>query len=413
MTEHSFLGGSGASRWMACPPSAVVAHMNRDKEQPTSGRAAEEGTLAHKLLEDCLLAEGCPTGWIDLTIYDESDESIEGLFVDGETAAAVKVAYDYIMTVGAKGKIKVEQKVSYVPPKNVGVKLPPDTAIFGTADAIIETDDEIILVDYKHGINVEVNIEENFQLMFYMTCLLNTFYKGLIPHGKTLKGVIIQPRCFGNADIQEIEYSAKDIADFERSMIEAIKKICGDIDTSTIDESALQVGNHCEWCPFMANCPAKKDHAQEVATATFADAELDIDPDTQDMTMPNISGLTDDQIIRILEQGDTVIKWIKAVHSMAQADAELGRQFEGYKLVVRKGNAVWIDEEAALEAFEKEGFARVAMLDTKMKTQGALKKLVGNALVEEHLERPEKGLTLVKDSDKREAVIPNLEGLQE
>lgn len=47
MAKHAILSASGASRWMACTPSAVLEQQFENK----SSVFAEEGTLAHELGE--------------------------------------------------------------------------------------------------------------------------------------------------------------------------------------------------------------------------------------------------------------------------------------------------------------------------------------------------------------------------
>ena len=50
MTQHAILSASGASRWLACPPSARL-----EQNFPnTTSEYAEEGTLAHELGEQVL-----------------------------------------------------------------------------------------------------------------------------------------------------------------------------------------------------------------------------------------------------------------------------------------------------------------------------------------------------------------------
>ena len=45
--KHALLSASGASRWLACPPSAKL----EEQFQDTESEAAAEGTLAHELAE--------------------------------------------------------------------------------------------------------------------------------------------------------------------------------------------------------------------------------------------------------------------------------------------------------------------------------------------------------------------------
>lgn len=45
--KHALLSASGASRWLACPPSAKLEEQFPDAES----EAAAEGTLAHELAE--------------------------------------------------------------------------------------------------------------------------------------------------------------------------------------------------------------------------------------------------------------------------------------------------------------------------------------------------------------------------
>ena len=163
--------------------SAILLRINQ-------GQAAAEGTLAHQLLESCLLEDSHPKDWRGLTIFpdDGMSNDKDGLFIDDEVVNAVSVAVDYVWTEAEGKSFCTELKVQYAE-KTLKKEIKALGGIFGTADVVIESETELTIIDYKHGVNVAVFAEDNAQIKFYMVCAVYTRHKGNFDMNKTYKGV--------------------------------------------------------------------------------------------------------------------------------------------------------------------------------------------------------------------------------
>ncbi|MBQ1660535.1 MAG: DUF2800 domain-containing protein, partial [Clostridia bacterium] len=175
--KHSPLPPSSAARWIACPPSALKNAEIEDK--PTE--AALEGTAAHSLCEykvKTALGENVKDPTEDLDYYNaEMEESAEGYmqFVLEQVEKAKESCNDPI--------VLIEQKLdftNYVPRG------------FGTGDCVIVADDNLTVIDFKYGLGVVVDAENNPQMMCYAIGALNLF--DTLYDIKTITMTIYQPR---------------------------------------------------------------------------------------------------------------------------------------------------------------------------------------------------------------------------
>ena len=150
--QHAILSASSSYRWLACPPSALECAKRPD----TTNDFAREGTDAHTLCEyKVKKALGRkaqnPTGTLDY-YSEEMAECTDDYaqFVMERLAEAKKECKDPI--------VLVEQRLDFS-------KWVPDG--FGTGDCVIVADDTLTVIDYKHGLGVEVSAEKNPQMMCY------------------------------------------------------------------------------------------------------------------------------------------------------------------------------------------------------------------------------------------------------
>ena len=218
---------------------------------------------------------------------------------------------------------------------------------------------------------------------------------------------MIQPRSYGNADVQEVIFTADELIAFEQEMIGAIVEIYEALQNPELQNVAkFGTGDHCTFCPHLGRCPAKNKEMEELTATEFENADLDLPAAKVEEKLPPVVELTDEQRNRVLLHGDGVIKWIKAVQAQAQADAEMGVVIPNHKLVQKVAKASWVDESAAIETLVAGGYGKDAIGNYKLKTQTELKKLCGIDTIEALLHRPISGLTLVIESDKREGVDP-------
>lgn len=152
---HAILSPSSSERWINCPPSA----MENAAQTDTGSSYAQQGTDAHALCEyKVKKALGYkvrdPTD--NLEFYDEEMEECSDAYLDfimEQVAAAKQTCPDPL--------VLVEHRLDFT--RWVAES-------FGTADCIIVADGTMTIVDFKYGLGVLVDAENNSQMRMYAGC---------------------------------------------------------------------------------------------------------------------------------------------------------------------------------------------------------------------------------------------------
>lgn len=356
MSTHSKTGASSMYRWSVCPGSVREAA----KVPAYSSGYAEEGNEAHDLAARCLRSLTCEPG----------------IFEDAETFEAVDVYYQYVTgNIFDGDKLLVEHKfdLSSVYP-----------GCFGTADAAIYKPAEklLVVVDYKHGAGIPVEVVGNPQLDYYALGALLTC--GFVVN--TVRKVIVQPRCpHRDGPVRWSEVAAIDLLDFRADLIGFAKK-------TEAPDAALVPGDHCRFCPAAGVCPALHSQAIEVAKLVFKPA-LAYDPA---------------QLAKALDARDAVKAWITNLDQFAYREAEAGRCPPGYKLVAKRAVRSWASEGGAAELLADLGVADAAIYEPReVKSPAKVEALFPKKRVPDALaaliKSESSGHTLVHESDPRPA----------
>jgi hypothetical protein len=151
MSGHAKLSPSSAARWMSCPGSVTLSEGIEDK----SSKNADEGTMMHYFAASCLV-----TG-VDAVAYIGVACEETGLRLNEKQAKDVQFYVDHVRDIvkATGGELRVEQRLP------IGWLTGEEDA-HGTADAVIVTFDELIIVDAKFGYKL-VDADDNPQLMIY------------------------------------------------------------------------------------------------------------------------------------------------------------------------------------------------------------------------------------------------------
>jgi len=240
--------------------------------------------------------------------------------------------------------------------------------------------------DYKHGAGTYVEVVENFQLMLYAIGAMDKY--GWVNDMAEI--VIAQPRFFGDdvAPVRRWEVSKAALLFFKGMAATAIgnckKKGAPCLPSTWCAKS---------FCPAFGLCPAVRGEVVAV-----------VDPECTALTFPEPAKLTPEQIVKVLEASNLISGWAKAVRDYAERQAiELGLQIPGYKLVRKFGRHAWTDEMLTENEFEPE--YGDAIYDKKLKSPAQLEKVVGKERVKELVSIPDKGLELVPETAKGDAVL--------
>lgn len=391
--RHSSRGASSAHRWRPCHGSNNLIDKLTAEGSIKKGSSwpAAEGTAAHLMVASCL-----EDGSDAIDMKDIEIEVADWLFiVDDEMIAGVQETLDWVRNRISKAKADGFEVKLYI---EKGLSSFTDDDAFGTPDVIIHIiGDRLIIVDFKYGrgISVEPTSDQNY----YYGYLAVENYLTSMDAVKVVESWIAQPRIpHPEGTIRRHITNAKDLIDWW------FKELLPDMQATREKNAELVIGEHCRFCPAKGHCPALKNEVFEFP--------LGISP----------SHLDD------IELGDILKKLaaIKAVQvtfeSEALRRARGGDKIPGYKLVRKMGHREWKDAQPiknpdtgemvsiSFVAAVLAEFGVDAYTDPKAKSPAQVEKLEGGSdFASLWAFKPDNGLTLAQNSDKRIEVRPNIE----
>ncbi len=362
---HSIYSASGAHRWMACPPSALL-----EQQFPSETSSfAEEGTAAHDLAEHKLKKALKMRSRKPNSKYqtDEMDEMTD-LYVE------------YCLEVIEKAKesckdlqILIEQKLDfsdYVPEG------------FGTGDLVIVGTGTLHVIDLKYGRGVIVSAERNPQMMLYALGALSLFE--MLYDIDKVSMTIVQPRV---DNFSTYELSVDELLTWAEEELKPKALLASQ------GEGEFCAGEHCRFCRARNQCRARTLKNLELLKYEFSDPAL----------------LSDDEIAEIIGVAEELSKWASDIYTYATALAiNEGKEWDGFKLVEGRTRRKFTDEEAVAETAKAAGYTDIYKQSLISITE--MEKLMGKKKFGEILgslvEKPKGKLTLVPETDKRQAVDP-------
>lgn len=371
---HSLLGPSGAHRWLACTPSAVL----EQKFPDTTSEAAKEGTLAHELAELKVRNYFYTTEFgkrkLNAAIKKLKENELWQDEMMGHTDTYLDVIKGIALGLPAAPYVEIEKLVdisAYVPDG------------YGTADCIMLQGDTLHVIDFKYGKGVPVSAEENPQMKLYALGAYET-YRILYPI-KHIHLVIVQPRLSDGASewTCDIEHLLNFGEYVKQRVALAVK-----------GEGPFAPGEkQCQFCRAKAQCRAR---AEENVKSAFA----------VEKKPPLISN---EEVGEFLRQGADVANWLKDLQEYALAECLAGKEVPGWKAVEGRGIRAWTDIDKAFEKLVKDEVTQEVMLyEKKPLTLAQVEKMVGKkefqASVGKFVVKNPGKPTLVEASDKREAI---------
>ena len=362
---HSIYSASGAHRWMNCPPSAQLEQQFPNE----TSTFAEEGTAAHDLAEHKLKKALKMRSKKPTSPYhsDEMDEMTD-LYVE------------YCLELIEKSKetcqdlqILIEQKLDfsdYVPEG------------FGTGDLVVVGNGTLHVVDLKYGRGVIVSAEKNPQMMLYALGALSLF--DMLYDIEKVSMAIVQPR-------------VDNFSTWEITVEELLKWAEEELRPKALLASTgggeFCAGDHCRFCRAKNQCRARAVKNLELLKYEFQDPAL----------------LTEEEIAEIIGLADELAKWAGDIYTYATALAiNEGREWDGFKLVEGRTRRKFTDETAVAETAKEAGYTDI--FKQSLITITEMEKLMGkkkfNDILGNLVEKPKGKLTLVPETDKRQAVDP-------
>jgi len=363
MSSHALLSASSSHRWLNCPPSARLCESYEDK----GSDYAAEGTDAHSLCEFKLKS----------ALGVEAKDPTEMLLYYSEEMEDCANGYaSYVLELVEAGKqtcadpvVLIEQRVNFSSWVESG---------FGTADCIIITDGTLRIIDYKNGLGVLVEAENNPQMMLYALGALEIF-DGIYDID-TVSMTIYQPR---RANVSTFTLSKDDLYQWAEDTLKPAAEL------AYAGGGDYKCGDWCQFCKAKHDCRKRAEYNLELAKFDFQ--------------LPPL--LTDEDVEEILGRVDELVSWANDIKDYALQTAVGGKEWHGWKLVEGRSNRKYTNEAVVAETVTAFGFDPY---ERKVLGITAMTSLLGKKRFEEvlsgYIEKPQGKPTLVPESDKRPVI---------
>jgi hypothetical protein len=359
MDHSKIVGGSTAKRVMNCPGS--VALVQKMPPQP-SNKYADEGTLLHNVIAEIVMSDKHPETWLGAT-YNDQVLTLD--LIDNKLVPAL-AALD-VIDPNKEMEIEAESRVGF------GDLLPD---VFGSTDLIGRIGKRAVVLDWKFGDGVAVEVEENPQLMFYAAAAMRTeATKWAFKDVEEIEMVIVQP-----PQVKRWVTTPARIAQFEKDLVKAVK-------LAQQPNAEIKVGDHCRWCAAKPICP-QMTGAVDRALKT------------------QIESIDAPMLGTYLANADMLEDWIKDLRALAHQILDSGALVPGYKLVNKRGTRQWVDDEKAVAALIKLNVVpyKEPEVISPAQAEKELKKSKV-ALPDDLVVSVSSGTTLAAESDPRPAVL--------
>lgn len=375
-SKHAILSPSSAKRFLACTPSARLNAKLIERFGEQSSPFAEEGTKAHSLSEHKLRHElGEHNDFWYKSIRAELGDIPKDM--DMYTDRYVDEVLERFYAVRRKcpdAQLLIEQRLNmerWVP------------GCFGTGDAIIVSDEVLIVQDLKYGKGVPVSAIDNPQARLYALGAVAEY--GDLYGFQKVRTVIIQPRL---ESVTEEELTRDELLAWG----ESIRPLA---ELAWRGEGEFHTGDHCRFCSARAICAARAAEAMDIFKHGFDEPAV----------------IPDSDIPGILKVLPTAEEWIKDIRAYALNQAKQGTSYYGWKLVHgRRPGRKWTSEEEVISVLARAGYDREQYEETKLKSAAELEKTLGktafDALLGKMVTQGEGPLTLVPEDDKRPEFSP-------
>ena len=363
MPDHALLSASASHRWLACPPSAKLC---ADRDSPSSPYA-QQGTDAHALCEYKVL---------HVLGRDASDPSESLDYLDREMADCTDEYCSYIMEQLEEARAFCQDPLVLVEQHLDFSRWVPEG--FGTGDCLIVADRMLHVIDFKYGLGILVEAEDNPQMKCYALGALD-IYDGIYDI-ETVKMTIFQPR---RGNISTSTLSKDDLLRWAEAVLKPTAEL------AFRGEGEFRAGSHCQFCAVKATCRKRAEYNLEMAKYDFA--------------MP--ADLTEEEIAAILPRIDDLAAWADDVRKYALQQALSGTEYPGFKIVEGRSVRKYTDEAAVASTVEKAGYDPY---EKKVLGITAMTSLLGkkqfDSLLGGMVTKPPGKPTLVPESDRRPAL---------
>lgn len=360
MNHSNIVGGSTAKRVINCPASVKLVQQMPPKP---SSEHADRGTLLHNVIAELLE-------------FDKKPEQCIGATYKTQTLTQELIDEKIIPALEALNEIDPDKTMEYMVETRVGFGdyLPN---VFGSTDLLGRKGRRAIVLDWKFGDGVLVDVEDNPQLLFYAAAAMRTPACQWVFEGvEEIECVIVQPPA-----IRRWVTTPERVKQFEIELAKAVRE-------SSSPEASMQTGDHCRWCAAKPICPQMNGEVDRALKMQLAN-------------------LPAEQIATQLRQADMLEDYINDLRALAFKMLENGRPVPGYKLVAKQARRQWVDK-AKIEAWVDANNIKDAYEPVTIKSPKQLELTLKKAKIKfpaDMVVSVSSGDTLAPESDPRPAVL--------
>lgn len=240
---HSKFSASGAERWFNCPGSVALSEGLPDK----SSKWAEEGTLAHEVLEAIMrFVIKYGIGRIDVAF----DPRYKREMYEYAIQAARFIVELHSKTPDADILVETRIYLKFIHPE-----------MFGTFDgAVIDYFGTLHVFDYKYGAGHYVDVRNNLQMIFYALGVAHLHHWNF----KKVRLWIIQPRVAGYDGPTFWDLSIGELRSWVPKFREAVERV------EQFPNKYVENSKWCHWCKAKSICPLKQENKLAKAQNIFS-----------------------------------------------------------------------------------------------------------------------------------------------
>lgn len=390
---HATYSASGAERWLNCPGS--IALCEKAPEAVESVYAAE-GTTAHACFELLLknMHQLEKAKRLAERQAEFSDEMVE------HAAHAVEWIEHRLFEMREDPFRASDEEIIVMCEQKVDSSHFTCTGQFGTLDAsLVDVGTRLVVADYKYGAGIAVdpdgeNGKGNPQLVYYALGVAKQFDFKF----DEVELVVIQPRAphMSGETIRSFTMTMEELRAWEPIFRNGVME-------SSDPNAPLKAGKWCKFCKAAPICDEIKNTASRQAQLVFAETP-------GDMELPNPVNNKIKDLGKILEGCEKLSAWIERVEKHALWVLQSGGKIDGWKLVEKRTPRQWHDPDAVAADAELE-LGEEAFVPAKLHSPAQIEKRLRDvpgikAWVEERVVTKASGTTMVKESDRRPAVVP-------
>lgn len=350
MAKHSPVSPSSCERFWNCPASVK---MQEGLPQQTSAYAAE-GTIAHLLGALSLEHKRDPHFYVD----EELEDGDVIMKVTEEMADAVELYYKTVFSMARKAKASKIHIEEMITADHI------DKDSYGTCDCYFYNGqgNELYVFDYKHGMGVAVDAENNKQMLYYAAMVMN--------YGMTdrVHMTIVQPRCKDGSKEDQIKtwtVDASAVYEFQKELTERIQE-------TRNKKAATKAGSWCRFCTAKFKCSGYTKTLVDMFPNEARRDELDLNLPLERYGQMYANALL------FKERFD---KWFSQLSDVLYNMAESGTPAPGTKLVSGRKTRKWRDPKLVEKHFAEYGDAIYSPKTVKSPAQ--LEKVVGKEEIED------------------------------